>query len=270
MQRMLVTHRPGDRQNIPGFLKVYKTGKTKFTIGGGQNMFDWTYVGNVVYAHMLALEKLGTSVPASVFNDRLSPVKGSLPRRKLPTSVTAPSSDAKESEAALTEEGGQIDPPLPAARNRFDQFFSLQNVSPEELEDACLTVAGQAFYITNGEPVPFWSWARALWYEYAGHDKSMINLPTEIGLIYARVLSAACWLAGKESSLPVASVYYSTARRYYNIEKARRILGYEPQTTLVDGMKEAVAVSVETRLLRWLSFEPLLIAVTQFSVVQGA
>lgn len=237
-------YRPGDRQNIPGFLKVYKTGKTKFTIGGGQNMFDWTYVGNVVYAHMLAIEKLGTSVSGLSFEDRLRPVKGSVPRRKIPTSVTAPSSDAKEAEAALTKNGEEIDPPLPAARNRFDQFFNYRApASEDEPDNSTVTVAGQAFYITNGEPIPFWSWARALWYEYAGHDQKMINLPTEVGLIYARVLSAACWLAGKESSLPVASVYYSTARRYYNIEKARRVLGYEPQTSLVDGMKEAVAVS---------------------------
>lgn len=197
----------------------------------------------MVYAHLLAVEKLGTSVPASVFDDRLAPVKGSLPRRKLPTSITAPSSDAKDAEAALTQQGGQIDPPLPAARNRFDQFFSLQSASPDDPENSRVHVAGQAFYITNGEPIPFWSWARALWYEYAGHDQKMINLPTEIGLIYARVVSAACWITGKESSLPVASVYYSTSKRYYNIEKARRVLGYEPQTTLVDGMKEAVAVS---------------------------
>lgn len=201
-------------------------------------MFDWTYVGNVVYAHLLALEKLDTSVPVSIFEDRLPPVKGSLPRRSIPTSLSAPLSKASSKEVSFTKEGSELDPPLPATRNRFDQFFNV-----EDAEDGKVHVAGQAFYITNGEPVPFWSWARALWYEYAGHDKKMINLPTEVGLLYARVLSAACWLAGKESTLPVASVYYSTARRYYNIEKARRVLGYEPQTTLVDGMKEAVAVS---------------------------
>lgn len=237
--RSLCGIRPGDRQNIPGFLKVYKAGKTKFTIGGGLNNFDWTYVGNVVYAHLLALEKLDTSVPVEIFDDRLPPVKGSLPRRKLPTSMSAPLSKPSAEEVAFVGQGGKIDPPLPAARNRFDQFFDIDT----EAENGRVPVAGQAFYITNGEPIPFWAWARALWYEYAGHDQKMINLPTEIGLIYARVVSAACWLAGKESSLPVASVYYSTSKRYYNIEKARRVLGYEPQTTLVDGMKEAVAVS---------------------------
>lgn len=201
-------------------------------------MFDWTYVGNVVYAHLLALEKLGTSVPTSVFEDRLPPVTGSLPRRFIPTSLSAPLSKSYNEDADALKAGGQIDPPLPATRNRFDQFWNI-----EESEDGQVQVAGQAFYITNGEPVPFWAWARALWYEYAGHDKKMINLPTEVGLMYARVLSAICWLPGKESTLPVASVYYSTAKRYYNIEKARRVLGYEPQTTLVEGMKEAVAVS---------------------------
>jgi len=49
---------PGDRQAWPGFIEAAKSGKSKFQIGNGKNMMDWTYVENVAYAHILAAEKL--------------------------------------------------------------------------------------------------------------------------------------------------------------------------------------------------------------------
>eukprot|EP01090_Pellita_catalonica_P022406 TRINITY_DN8697_c0_g1_i1.p1 TRINITY_DN8697_c0_g1~~TRINITY_DN8697_c0_g1_i1.p1 ORF type:complete len:360 (-),score=59.92 TRINITY_DN8697_c0_g1_i1:51-1130(-) len=49
---------PGDRQGWPGFIEAAKNGKSKFQLGNGKNMMDWTYVENVAYAHVLAAEKL--------------------------------------------------------------------------------------------------------------------------------------------------------------------------------------------------------------------
>ena len=48
----------GDVQMLPQMLKAYEEGKTKFQLGTNENLFDFTYVGNVAHAHLLAAQKL--------------------------------------------------------------------------------------------------------------------------------------------------------------------------------------------------------------------
>ncbi|EDK41775.2 hypothetical protein PGUG_05873 [Meyerozyma guilliermondii ATCC 6260] len=52
---------PGDRQLIPGLRGVLKMKQTKFQVGDNNNLFDWTYVGNVADAHVLAAQKILSS-----------------------------------------------------------------------------------------------------------------------------------------------------------------------------------------------------------------
>ncbi|AET40561.1 sterol-4-alpha-carboxylate 3-dehydrogenase (decarboxylating) Ecym_6178 [Eremothecium cymbalariae DBVPG len=49
---------PGDRQLVPGLRQVAKLGQSKFEIGSNNNLFDWTYAGNVADAHVLSAQKL--------------------------------------------------------------------------------------------------------------------------------------------------------------------------------------------------------------------
>ncbi|GMG36340.1 unnamed protein product [Ambrosiozyma monospora] len=49
---------PGDRQLVPGLRTVLKNGQTKFQVGDNNNLFDWTYAGNVADSHVLAAKKL--------------------------------------------------------------------------------------------------------------------------------------------------------------------------------------------------------------------
>ncbi|KAF6005890.1 erg26, C-3 sterol dehydrogenase [Brettanomyces bruxellensis] len=49
---------PGDRQLVPGLRQVLENGQTKFQVGNNDNLFDWTYAGNVADSHVLATEKL--------------------------------------------------------------------------------------------------------------------------------------------------------------------------------------------------------------------
>lgn len=44
----------GDVQLVPAMLDLYFNGKTNFQVGHNTNLFDFTYVGNVAHAHMLA------------------------------------------------------------------------------------------------------------------------------------------------------------------------------------------------------------------------
>src|SRR5258708_5720785 len=55
---------PGDRQVMAGFYQAYERGQTNVQVGENNNLFDWTYVGNVARAHLLAADKLDTPPPA--------------------------------------------------------------------------------------------------------------------------------------------------------------------------------------------------------------
>ena len=142
-------------------------------------------------------------------------------------------------------------------------------------------MAGQAFFITNGEPIPFWDFPRAVWAEYNGHEPGfVVALPVSVGLLAGSGAELFGKLSGKTPNLTRGKVVYSTVNRYYNIEKARRVLGYEPQVGLQEGIKRAVAVSTLAPP-SWLGEPPgatlgtaLLIGVSvvsclQLAVVQG-
>jgi sterol-4alpha-carboxylate 3-dehydrogenase (decarboxylating) len=199
-------------------LDVLKTGKTNFQIGANRNLFDWTYVDNVVHAHLVASERLEHTVPFDSLDTRLPAVDLDLPRRELPTSTYRPTSLFALEQAAnpAFENTSSPDAPLFAGRNRFDQFSSPPTSSPN------LDVAGQAFFITNGEPIYFWDFPRAVWAAYNGHEPSfVIALPTMIGLAAAGAGETFAKFMGRTPGLTRGKVVYATTHRYYNIEKVR-------------------------------------------------
>ena len=70
---------------------------------------------------------------------------------------------------------------------------------------------------------------------------------------------------GKEAGFTRYRVGYSCATRYHNIEKARRVLGYEPEV----GLEEGVRRMVEVRLVRVRGLRVLLTMGWFLLVVQG-
>ncbi|KAI5481268.1 C-3 sterol dehydrogenase (C-4 sterol decarboxylase) [Pseudohyphozyma bogoriensis] len=212
---------PGDRQAIPGFINVLKSGQTPFQVGHNRELYDFVHVANVAHSQLLAAERLTSPGPShDSFSLRLPPVASTIPRRQPPTSVPS-----------------HVDAPLPASRNRYDQFSE-----PSEHP-----VAGQVFLITNGEPIGIWSLARAIWHEYNGHVPPFtVALPQSVGLTAAYGMEWFTWgiekVTGKkvEAGITVERVKYVTTHMYFNIEKARRVLGYEPVISLADGIKDSV------------------------------
>lgn len=174
---------PGDRQLIPGMLEVCERGQHRFQIGNNQSLMDFTYVGNVAYAHVLAAEKLAV-----------------------------PNSGA----------------------------------------------AGQAFNLTNGTPVPFWDFASKVWTEngyYMPNNKKIVlsyNASLVIALISETIFSIKelFWDRSQlKEGLSRSRIKQAMSSRYFNITKAKTILGYEPQVGLDEGIKLSVAVSVYSFLL---------------------
>jgi sterol-4alpha-carboxylate 3-dehydrogenase (decarboxylating) len=208
-------------------MDVLKSGKTAFQVGSNENLFDWTYVDNVVHAHLIASERLHLTVPLSELDARTPPVDLTVPRRQLPTSVFRPDS-LLDKEIELNPDfknETESDSALLAARNRFDQYYpdstsliaSLPNYDPVT---ESVPIAGEAYFITNGEPVPFWDFPRAVWAAYNGHEpKRRVVLPAFVGLALAGLGESVMGVLGKTPNLTRGKVVYSTVNRYYNVEK---------------------------------------------------
>ena len=177
----------GDAQAIPNILKASRRGQSKFQLGNNENLFDWTYVGNVAHAHLLAV-------------------------------------------IALLQ-------------------TSKMNTTPLDTE----RVDGEAFFITNDSPVPFWDFARAVWREggdTAGMDLSKVwVLPADFALTIAAILERVLGVFGKKPSLQTSAVRFSTITRYYNISKAKARLGYRPIVSLEEGVKRAVSHCIASGVL---------------------
>jgi sterol-4alpha-carboxylate 3-dehydrogenase (decarboxylating) len=237
---------------VPGFLQVLRNKQTNFQIGNNTNLFDWSYIDNIVHAHLLAAEKLGSTYPIADLEEPVGTLEHSVRRRELPTSVHRVNDDWWEGEKELSgvdrltsDDLAGIDPSVSTKRNRFDQFFETLNADEPDATE--IQIAGQVFFITNGEPIPFWDLARKIWYDYAGLEVlKPWKIPQALGLflgIFGQLWSS---LTGRPVGLNKARVQYACARRYFNIERSRRLLGYEP----VVGLEEGIA-----RTMRWFKEE---------------
>ncbi|KAF2806790.1 uncharacterized protein BDZ99DRAFT_479183 [Mytilinidion resinicola] len=110
-------------------------------------------------------------------------------------------------------------------------------------------VDGEAFLVTNGQPVYFWDFPRQAWKE-AGNTlpiESVWHLSFGTMMVVGSLLELACWLLGKTPNLNRQQVQYSCWTRYYNIDKAKRRLGYKPIVPLEEGIKRGVRYILEQR-----------------------
>jgi sterol-4alpha-carboxylate 3-dehydrogenase (decarboxylating) len=167
----------GDIQVLPKMVTAYHKGQTKFQVGANNNLFDFTYVGNVAHGHLLAVLALLHT------------------HKMLPT--------------------------VPLDHEKVD---------------------GEAFFITNGQPVYFWDFARAVWHE-AGDRlplSSVWHLGQDFAFLIGAILEWLFWVLGKTPNLTRQQVRYSTMTKYHSIDKAKRRLGYAPIVSLEEGVKRGV------------------------------
>jgi nucleoside-diphosphate-sugar epimerase len=107
--------------------------------------------------------------------------------------------------------------------------------------------AGQVFTIGPARGVP----AK----KFFGHYYRMLGrrgpvcLPTSLAVAAASAAGSAERLRGRRTELNAASMRYLARPGGYSIDKARRLLGYEPQVDLDEGMRRTEAWLREQRLL---------------------
>ena len=106
-------------------------------------------------------------------------------------------------------------------------------------------VDGEAFFVTNDEPLPFWDFARMIWRAagWKGSAKDAWVIPKGLGLVLATLIEWIFWILFFGQRVPQfrkKAVQYSCMNRTYNINKAKKRLGYKPIVSVKEGVARGV------------------------------
>jgi len=100
--------------------------------------------------------------------------------------------------------------------------------------------AGEAYFITNGEPMPFWDFIRKVAVRL-GFPPVKYTAPKSIVYAIAAVKEGIDTLKGgtlnAEDGLTRFAIRYMCTHHYFSIEKARRDLGYNPAVSVEEGIE---------------------------------
>jgi nucleoside-diphosphate-sugar epimerase len=100
--------------------------------------------------------------------------------------------------------------------------------------------AGQAYFITNGEPMPFWDFIRKV-AARLGFPPIKYTAPKSLVYMIAAVKEGIDTLKGgtlnAEDGLTRFAIRYMCTHHYFSIEKARRELGYNPAVSVDEGIE---------------------------------
>jgi len=100
--------------------------------------------------------------------------------------------------------------------------------------------AGQAYFITNGEPMPFWDFVRKV-VARLGFPPIKYRAPKSLVYAIAAVKEGIDTLKGgtlnAEDGLTRFAIRYMCTHHYFSIEKARRDLGYNPSVSVDEGIE---------------------------------
>jgi nucleoside-diphosphate-sugar epimerase len=100
--------------------------------------------------------------------------------------------------------------------------------------------AGQAYFITNGEPMPFWDFIRKV-AARLGFPPIKYRAPKSLIYAIAAVKEGIDTLKGgtlnAEDGMTRFAIRYMCTHHYFSIEKARRDLGYNPAVSVDEGIE---------------------------------
>jgi sterol-4alpha-carboxylate 3-dehydrogenase (decarboxylating) len=105
------------------------------------------------------------------------------------------------------------------------------------------TAAGQAFFITNGEPVTARDLCLAIWEEFGHVPSFQVRVPEGVAWAAGYAAEWVSWATGSEGVVSRGLVSDGCRDRYVSIAKAKMVLGYTPQVGLEEGIRISCAVS---------------------------
>lgn len=105
------------------------------------------------------------------------------------------------------------------------------------------TAAGEAFFITNGEPITVRDLCVAVWKEFGHFPPFQVRIPEGLAWLMGWGLEWVSWLTGVKGTFSRGVMLDATKTRYVSISKARTVLGYEPRVGLPEALKISCQVS---------------------------
>jgi len=107
-------------------------------------------------------------------------------------------------------------------------------------------VAGQAYFISQGEPVNCWAWINEL-LAMAGLPPVQKSLSLPAAWMIGAACEAAYWLFRLQGQPPMSRFLarQMAASHYFDIGRARRDFGYEPKISMAEGMRRLAAAGLK-------------------------
>ncbi|KAI9823742.1 MAG: hypothetical protein M1832_002299 [Thelocarpon impressellum] len=99
--------------------------------------------------------------------------------------------------------------------------------------------SGEAFFITNGEPVPFRDFCLAVWAEFGHCPPCQVRIPEGLAWFAGCIAECVSWFTGTTATLSRGSVKDAVGVRYASIDKAAKLLGYRPRVGLAEGLRRS-------------------------------
>ena len=125
-----------------------------------------------------------------------------------------------------------------------------------ELDRQANRVDGEAFFITDDNPLPFWDFARKVW--AAAGDRTRLEdvwvVPASPALAIASIAEWVLWAVSfgrKRAKIYTRQrVEWCCLNRTFCIDKAKDMLGYIPVSNTDEAIRKAVAWALEDRAAR--------------------
>ena len=99
------------------------------------------------------------------------------------------------------------------------------------------TAAGEAFFISNDEPVYFWDFLAFIWAQFGHVPTFRVRIPVGLAWLVAVIMEIITWFTGGAATLDRGSLKDGISTRYSDNSKAQQILGYKPKVGLSEGVR---------------------------------
>ncbi|KAJ7457556.1 hypothetical protein B0H11DRAFT_2319925 [Mycena galericulata] len=125
--------------------------------------------------------------------------------------------------------------------------FAADRLAPAHPKHAA--TAGRAFFISDGDPRPFWDLLRALWTNVGGTlPKNGLVVGKSTAMLIAGVKDMVGNLQGENREM-WKKTQFLCASRSYDISLAREVLGYEPIVSHDEGIRRTAEWWLERQLM---------------------
>jgi len=112
------------------------------------------------------------------------------------------------------------------------------------------TAAGEAFFVSNNQPIPFRDFCVEVWRHFGHYPPFEVHIPERLGRLAGYAAEWITWLAGTPTTLSSGSVIDACSTRYCSGVKARKILKYEPRVGIEEGIRISCEVGLPTYDIR--------------------